>query len=228
LALILTWYEWNLPAGEAEFKRALELSPNSATAHQGYGRALTIVGRFDDALAELRRAHDLDPLSIIIDADLESVFLFSRRFEESINQNRRILEMEPRFVFAYIDLSVALEQIGKPQEAITELQKALSLENDNPFVLSLMGFDYARMGAKEKAQNMIKQLTELSLRKYISPMLVARVYVGLGDRDQAFASLEQGYQGRDYNLPYLRVDQTFDSLRSDPRFSVLARRIGLP
>ena len=228
LALILTWYEWNWPAGEAEFKRALELSPNSATAHQGYGRALTIVGRFDEALAELRRAHDLDPLSIIIDADLEGVFLFSRRYDESINQNRKILDMEARFVFAYIDLSTALEQTGKPQEAITELQKALSLENENPFVLSLMGFDYARMGAKEKAQDMIRQLTELSRRKYVSPMLIARVYAGLGNKDQAFESLEQGYQGRDYNLPYLRVDQTFDSLRSDPRFSVLVRRIGLP
>jgi TolB-like protein/DNA-binding winged helix-turn-helix (wHTH) protein/Tfp pilus assembly protein PilF len=227
LALILTWYEWNWLAGEAEFKRALELSPNSATAHQGYGRALTIVGRFDEALVELRRAHDLDPLSIIIDADLESVFLFSRRYDDSISQNRKILDMESRFVFAYIDLSTALEQTGKPQEAIAELQKALSLEKENPFVLSLVGFDYARMGAIEKAQHIIKQLTELSRRKYVSPMLIARVYAGLGNRDQAFESLEQGFQGRDYNMSYLRVDQTFDSLRSDPRFSVLVRRIGL-
>jgi tetratricopeptide (TPR) repeat protein len=187
---------------------------------------LTIVGRFDEALAGKTSPH-LDPLSIIIDADLRGLF-FSRRYDESINQNRKILEMEPRFVFAYIDLSTALEQTGKPQEAITELQKALSLENENPFVLSLMGYDYARMGAKEKAQDMIKQLTELSRRKYVSPMLIARVYAGLGNKDQAFESLEQGYLGRDYNLPYLRVDQTFDSLRSDPRFSVLVRRIGLP
>jgi TolB-like protein/DNA-binding winged helix-turn-helix (wHTH) protein/Tfp pilus assembly protein PilF len=228
LALVLSWYEWNWPAGEAEFKRAIELSPNSATAHQGYGRALTIVGRFDEALAELTRAHDLDPLSLIIDADLESVFFFSRRYDESIKQNRKILDMEARFVFAYIDLSTALEQTGKPQEAITELQKALSLEPENPFVLSLMGYDYARMGASGRAQDMIRQLSELSRRRYVSPMLIARVYAGLGNKDQAFASLEQGYLGRDYNLPYLRVDQTFASLRSDMRFSDLVRRIGLP
>jgi TolB-like protein/DNA-binding winged helix-turn-helix (wHTH) protein/Flp pilus assembly protein TadD len=228
LALILIWYEWNWPAGEAEFKRAIELSPNSATAHQGYGRALYMIGRFDESLAELKRAKELDPLSIIIDADMESVFFFARRYDESINQNRKILAMDSRFVFAYLDLSVALEQTGKPQEAITELQKALSLENENPFVLSLLGFNYSRMGAKEKAQDIIKRLTELSRRKYVSPMLIARVYAGLGNRDQAFESLEQGYQGRDYNLPYLRVDQTFDRLRSDPRFSVLVRRIGLP
>jgi len=227
LALVLIWYEWNWPAGEAEFKRAIELSPNSATAHQGYGRALTIVGRFDEALAELTRAHDLDPLSLIIDADLESVFFFSRRYDESIKQNRKILDMEARFVFAYIDLSTALEQTGKPQEAITELQKALNLEPENPFVLSLMGYDYATMGARERAQDTIRQLTELSRRRYVSPMLIARVYAGLGNKDQAFASLEQGYQGRDYNLPYLRVDQTFDGLHSDPRFSDLLRRLGL-
>ena len=136
--------------------------------------------------------------------------------------------MEARFVFAYIDLSTALEQTGKPQEAITELQKALNLEPENPFVLSLMGYDYATMGARERAQDTIRQLTELSRRRYVSPMLIARVYAGLGNKDQAFASLEQGYQGRDYNLPYLRVDQTFASLRSDPRFSDLVRRIGLP
>ena len=110
--------------------------------------------------------------------------------------------MESGFVFAYIDLRVLLwSKPASPQEAIAELQKALSLENENPFVLSLMGYDYARMGAKEKAQDMIKQLTELSRRKYVSPMLIARVYAGLGNKDQAFESLEQGYLGRDYNLP---------------------------
>ncbi len=228
LALILTWYEWNWAAGESEFKRAVELSPNSATAHQAYGRALYMIGRFDESLAELKRAKDLDPLSIIIDADLESVFFFSRRYDEAIKQNRKILDMDSRFVFAYIDLSIALEKSGKSQEAITELQKALSLESENPFVLSLIGYTYARMGESEKAGDILRQLKELSQRKYVSPMLLARVYVSLGDRDHAFESLEQGYQGRDYNLPFLHVDPTFDNLRSDPRFSVLVRRIGLP
>jgi hypothetical protein len=84
------------------------------------------------------------------------------------------------------------------------------------------------MGEKGKAEHIISQLKELSRRKYVSPMHIARVYAGLGNKDEAFEALEQGYQGRDYNLPYLRVDQTFDSLRADPRFSVLVRRIGLP
>ena len=84
------------------------------------------------------------------------------------------------------------------------------------------------MGEKEKAENILRQLKELSQRKYVSPMLLARVYVSLGDRDHAFESLEQGYQGRDYNLPFLHVDPSFEDLRSDPRFSVLVRRIGLP
>jgi len=228
LALILTWYEWNWAAGEAEFKRAVELSPNSATAHQAYGRALYMIGRFDESLAELKRAKELDPLSIIIDADLESVFFFSRQYDEAIKQNRKILEIDSRFVFAYLDLSIALEQSGKSREAITELQKALSLESENPFVLSLLGHTYARMGEKKKAEDILQQLQELSQRKYVSPMHLARIYASLGNREQAFELLEQGYQGRDYNLPFLHVDPSFEDLRSDLRYSDLVRRIGLP
>ena len=111
-----------------------------------------MIGRFDESLAELRRARELDPLSIIIDADLETIFLFSRQYDEAIRQNRKILEMDSRFVFAYLDLSLALQQSGRSQEAITELKKALSLESENPFVLSLMGYTYARMGEKKKAK----------------------------------------------------------------------------
>ena len=136
--------------------------------------------------------------------------------------------MDSRFAFAYIDLSIALEQTGRPQEAMAELHKALSLENDNAFVLSLMGFTYARMGERKKAEDIISQLKKLSRRKYVSPTHSARVYAGLGNIDQAFDSLEQGYQGRDYNMPYLRVDPTLEGLRSDPRFSVLVQRLGLP
>jgi tetratricopeptide (TPR) repeat protein len=228
LALILIWYEWDWPAGEAEFKRAIELSPNYAMAHQGYGRALAMVGRFDESLAELRRAQELDPLSLIIGEEIGTAFLFARRYDEAINQIRKTLDMDSRFAFAYIDLSVALEQSGKPQEALIELQKALALESENVFLLSLVGFTQARMGAREKAEDIIRQLKELSRHKYVSPVHIARVYAGLGNRDQAFESLERGYQGRDYNMPYLRADPTFDSLQSDPRFSVLRRRVGLP
>lgn len=228
LALILIWYEWDWPAGEAEFKRAIELSPNYAMAHQGYGRALAMVGRFDESLAEMKRAQELDPLSLIIGEEIGTTFLFAGRYDEAISQIRKILDMDSRFAFAYIDLSIALEQTGKPQEAINELQKALSLENENAFLLSLKGFIYARMGRKEKAEDIIGQLKELSERKYVSPFHIARVYAGLEDRDVAFEWLERNYQARDYNMPYLRVDPTFDSLHSDPRFSVLVQRIGLP
>ncbi|MCM3869660.1 MAG: winged helix-turn-helix domain-containing protein [Pyrinomonadaceae bacterium] len=228
LGLILIWYEWDWPAGEAEFKRAIELSPNYAMSHQGYGRALAIVGRFDESLAEMKRAQELDPLSLIIGEETGTTFLFARRYDEALSQIRKILDMDSRFAFAYIDLSIALEQTGKPQEALAELRKALDLESENAFLLSLMGYISARMGEKEKAEGIIEQLKELSVRKYVSLFHIARVYAGLGNSDRAFESLEQNYQARDYNMPYLRVDPTFDSLHSDPRFSHLVRRIGLP
>jgi TolB-like protein/DNA-binding winged helix-turn-helix (wHTH) protein len=227
LGRILIWYEWNWPAGEAAFLRAIELSPNSPMTHQWYGHALAVIGRFDKSLAELRRAQELDPLSLSIGEEIATALLFAGRYDETITQIRRILDIDPRFAFAYIDLSIALAQTGKSQEAITELQKALSLENEHVFLLSLMGFTYARMGGKEKAEDIIRQLKELSRRKYVSPQHIARVYVGVGDRDQAFEWLEKAYQGRDYNVPYLRVDPTFESLRSDPRFASLVRRVGL-
>jgi TolB-like protein/DNA-binding winged helix-turn-helix (wHTH) protein len=228
LGRILIWYEWKWPAGEAALKRAIELSPNSPMTHQWYGHALAVMGRFDESLAELRRAQELDPLSLSIGEEIATAFLFAGRYDETIKQIRRILDIDPRFAFAYIDLSIALEQTGRSQEAITELQKALSLENEQVFMLSLLGFTYARMGGKEKAEDIVRQLKELSRRKYISPQHIARVYVGLGDRDQAFEWLEKSYQERDYNLPYLRVDPTFEGLRSDPRFADLLRRMNVP
>jgi endonuclease IV len=91
-----------------------------------------------------------------------------------------------------------------------------------------MGHTYARMGEKKKAEDILQQLQELSQRKYVSPMHLARVYASLGNREQAFELLEQGYQGRDYNLPFLHVDPSFEDLRSDLRYSDLVRRIGLP
>ena len=228
LGLIHIWYDWNWPAGEAEFKRALELSPNYATAHQGYGRALAMVGKFDEGLAELRRAQQLDPLSLIIDEEIGTAFLFARRYEEAIRQVRKTLDLDPHFAFAYIDLSIALERTGDPDQALVELNKAWSLENDNAFVLSLIGFTHAGMGNTKKAERIVKQLQELCSRRYVSPTHVARVWGALGRMDQAFASLEEGYRLRDYNMPYLQVDPTMENLSEDPRFSILIERLGLP
>jgi len=228
LALILVWYQWDWPSGEAEFKRALELNPNYSLAHQGYGRALAMVGRFDEGIAALRRAQELDPLSLIIGEEIGTALLFARKYDQSMDQIRKILEMDPRFAFAYIDLSIALERTGKPQQALAELQIALNLENENAFILSIIGFTLARMGETAQAEDVIGQLHALSARKYVSPMHIARVYAGLGQRNEAFEALEQNYQLRDYNMPYLRVDPTFDSLHSDPRFSPFVSRLGLP
>lgn len=228
LALILTWHERNWLAGEAEFKRALDLNPNYSMARQGYGRALMVAGKIDESLAQLKRAQELDPLSLIIREEIAGAFLFGRRYDEAISQTRDILEMDSRCVFAYIDFSVALERSGRFEEALAELNKALSLENENVFVLSLIGFVNARMGEKHRGIEILERLDKLSSRKYVSPFHVARVHLGLGNTDEAFQALERGCDGRDYNMLYLLVDPTFESLHLDKRFSAMVSRIGLP
>ena len=228
LARLSISYDWNWPAAEREYLRAIELNPNYAEAHQWYGFYLTVMGRFDEAIREIDRAQELDPLSFMRSAFRGWSLYFARRYDEAIEQFRKLVEMDPNFHMAYWGLGMAYDEKGEFSEAIAEFQKALSTpDGGGAEMITRLGHVYATSGKKEEAQRLLAELEEMSARRYVSPMLMARIHTGLDEKERAFEFLERAFTERSPWMVYLKVDPVFDNLRSDPRFANLVRRMGL-
>jgi len=228
LADVLFRYDWNFPESHREFQRAIELNPNYATAHQWYGHwYLLAMGRFDEAIAEGKRAQELDPLSLIINRDLGSNYLLVRQYDKAIEVLRKTIEMDQSFPNAHWTLSWAYALKGSFPEALAEYRRGQQLD-DNPAQLGYLTHLYAVSGQRDEALKTLDQMKELAKQRYIPAYSFVLAYAGLGEKDQAFAWLERGYQDRDPNMTYLKIDPFLDNLHSDPRFADLVRRIGLP
>ena len=227
-AIVAHWYEWDWATAEREFKRAIELNPNNSEAHGYYSWFLAPMGRKDEAVAEAKRSQQLDPFSSLANFIVGSALVFTRQWDPAIEQLRSAKELDPTFWFAPCFLGRAYEHKGRLPEAIAEFQRALELEKDNPEIWSGLGHAYALSGNRTEAQKVIDHLKGLSAHSYIAPFDFAVIYAGLGEKDQAIAWLNRAYAERSYYVPvYLTTDARLDSLRSDPRFGDLLRRIGL-
>jgi serine/threonine-protein kinase len=228
LGWIAANYDWEWTRAESQYKRALELNPSYATAHQWYSELLTYMGRHDEAIAQGRRALELDPLSLIINNDLGQVYYFARRYIEAIYQLRKTLEMDPSFAIAHYFLSLAYAHRASYDKAIDEAQKAMSLAGEgDTLILSQLGIIYSLSGEGGKARGVLDRLFEMSADRYVSPFRVALIYAGLGENDRAFAWLESAFEERDHKLETLRVHPALDGLRGDPRFAHLLDKTGL-
>jgi eukaryotic-like serine/threonine-protein kinase len=226
LAFVRFWFEWDWPGADREFKRAIELNPNYATTRHWHAIYLMTVGRNEEAIAEMRRAQELEPLSLIINTNLGWAFYNARQYDQAIEQYQRTLEMDADFANARLRLGEAYEQKGMYEDAATEYQKAVTLSRWNQRMVGSLGHAYAASQKKDEARKVVQELKENSKVRYVSPITIALVYVGLGQKDEALAWLERGYEERESGM-MLRNPQ-FDSLRSDPRFDTLMRKIGLP
>jgi TolB-like protein/DNA-binding winged helix-turn-helix (wHTH) protein len=219
-------YDWNLAGAEVEFKRALQLNPSHLLTRLWYGECLTRMGRYDDALAESGRALALDPVSPISHGNRGMLFFRARRYDEAIRASQEALDLDPNFINAlwWQGLSYA----GKRDfpKSIACLTKALGM-SDGPLFRGLLGHVYGRAGERAKAGDILDELATMSKKRYVSPADFAVVYAGLGDAEATFQWLEKAYQARDARLQQLR-SMEFDSVRSDPRYADLMRRVGLP
>jgi len=229
MAIVTHWYDWNWVAAEKEFKRAIELSPNNSDAHTYYSWFLAPMERYDQAIAESKLAQRADPQSGFAAFSVGAAFVFARQWDPAIEQLHRAIEIDPNFWFSHCFLGRAYEQKGKLPEAIVEFQRAVELEKDNAETWSGLGHAYALSGNRAEAQKILDHLKEVSAHSWVAPYNSAVIYAGLGDKNQAFALLDQAYKDRSYYLAtYLATDARMDSLRSDPRFGELHRRVGLP
>ena len=229
LAQVLYSYDLDIDGSTREFRRAIELNPNYATAHHWLGIGPLIrSGRFDEAIVEGKRAVELDPLSLINNADLGNDYFLARRYDEAIEQVRKTLEMDPGFYSAYIALGEALEMKGARDAAIEEYQKARAL-NDDPSILALLGHAYAFSGNKTEAGKILDQLMLLSKQRYVSAYSLAIVYLGLGDKEEALHWLEKSYRDRaGTDIGSIKIDPFLDPLRGDPRFEELVTKVFAP
>ena len=228
LSMIRLKYDWDWSGAEKGFKRALEINPSYAQAHLWYSLYFEVTGRAEEAIAEAKRARDLDPLSLRTNVNLASQLYQAHRYDEAIEQLEKTMELDPNFWVAHWVLGDAYIQKAMYPQATRELQKALALSDRNLAVLASLGYNYAVSGRQAEALETIKELKTLSKDRYVSPFNVAIIWTGLGQEEQAFQWLEKGYEARSRSMIWLKVDNRFDSLGSDPRFQDLLNRIGFP
>jgi TolB-like protein/DNA-binding winged helix-turn-helix (wHTH) protein/Tfp pilus assembly protein PilF len=227
LALVEFYYDWDWTRSEQEFRRAIELNPNYATAHQWYSYYLSAMGRFPEALEEARHAQQIDPLSLSINTTLAGRYRDMGQYAQTIDLSRRTLEMDPNFAPAHIALGAAYEEQGVWPQAVSEYQKAVDLSHGSPPALASLGYAYGLSGNQNEARKVIASLQEASKRHYVSAFDMAVVFASIGDRDSAFGWLEKAYSERESQMAFLNVTRRLDRLRSDPRFAELLQRMGL-
>jgi TolB-like protein/Flp pilus assembly protein TadD len=219
---------WQWEEAEAEFKRAIKLDPNYPTAHQWYSTFLRDMGRLDESLAESKRAQQLDPLSLIIGQNLAMAYLSLGDVSSSIEQSKRGIDLDLAFPRGHWALGLAYLKQGRHSEAIAELQKAVDLSGGEREMLSHLGYGYAISGKGSAALAILKEVQGEYQKHEALGQDVAAIYAGLGDKDQAFAWLEKDFETRSGQLARVRWEPPFESLRGDPRFADLLRRVGLP
>jgi tetratricopeptide (TPR) repeat protein len=218
----LSYYDWDFPKADEEFKRAIEANANYPTAHQWYAEYLSAMGRHEQAIAEAKRALELDPFSVAINGGLGDAFFYARKYDQAIEQMQKTVQMDPNFAAGHWDLGAAYMAKKRYSEAVAEWQKWLTGEGDAPMSAAL-GEAYKTSGITGAEQKLIEYLV-----KKRRPFAVAVHYAALGKRDDAIDWLEKAYAVRAGRIIDLKTEPALDPLRSDPRFQALVRRMNFP
>jgi len=226
LALIVQNYDWDWQTADKEFRRAIELNPNYATAHHWYAEHLAWLGQFDEALRESERARQLDPLSLIIATDNGVILYYSRQYDRAIEQFRAVRDMDLNFPRTGL-IRQAYTQKGMFGEVQVELEEARKTDGDGPAICSELAYVYGRTGQHAQARQELAKLEQWNRLQPLDPVVFVVAYVGLGNKDMAFTYLEKAYAQHSNAMTTLKVDPIYDPLRSDARFKSLLSRVGL-
>jgi len=226
LALVAQEYDWDFIEAEKEFKRALELNPNDADIRHLYSHFLLCMGRAEESRSEDLRAEAIDPADPGLVACLSWHSVATGNYDEAEKRAQRALRMGS--TYPRIFLGWSYEQRGLFNEAILELQKAVVDWEGDAFPTASLGHAYAAAGKEREAREVLDRLLERSKKGYVSAYEIAAVYTGLGEKDRALEWLEKAYEERSNALARFRMDPRVWSLRSDPRFQELLRRMNFP
>lgn len=218
--------EWHWSEAEAEYRRALELNPNSAEAYAGFGLWLLCEGRGDEAVASIERARALDPLAVSGDGVAWLLFQ-SHRYNEAIRESRRALALQPDNAAILLGLGFALVANRQAQDAIPVLERAISLSRGSPAATGVLMRAYAHAGRRGDALRLLADLKRRRDAGYIPAAAFVNAYLGLGRYEDAFTWLAQAYREQSNILQFLKTHPYFDPIRGDPRFADLVHRVGL-
>ena len=227
LAGILLDYDWDWAGCEREFRRAIELDPNSPMARAWCASCLVPAGRLEEAIEQGRRALELDPLSPLINTSLGSHLHYAGRHKEAVEQHRKAIELDPNFAVAHLNLGRALEAQGDFAAALTEFRTAYRLSSGSPDSAGALGHALARSKRATEARKLLAELQAKAAKHFIPAYNIALIQAGLGDSEQALIWLEKAYEERSGRLGTLKVDSRFENLRSEPRFRALLARLRL-
>lgn len=220
-------HEWDWAAAERETRKAFELNPGYAPAHSVYSNRLRYLGRAEESIAEARRALELDPLSALTNESLGDAYLSARQYDRAIEQYQKTLELYPNQSPSRDSLGWAYVYKGMYDKGMEEIRKSLALYGEDPNLSPEVAYIYAATGRKGEAQKILQRLLRTSKKVPVAAHHFALIYIGLGKKEEAFASLEKAYQQHSPMMAWLKVDPRFDSLRQEPKFQDLMRRVGL-
>jgi TolB-like protein/DNA-binding winged helix-turn-helix (wHTH) protein/Tfp pilus assembly protein PilF len=226
MATVRLNYDWDWAGAERGFRRAIELNPAYATAHQRYSLYLIAMDRKDESIAEMQRAVSLEPLSVSMNFSLGWRLYMARRYDAAIQQLRTAIAMDPSLALAHMVLGQAYEQKGAFSQAAAELTQAVELSHRSAPMIAALAHLYAISGRQDRARELLKELTYPTQRHYVSPFYIALVYAGLNEQAKAVSWLDKAMDDRSNPCIFLRVDPEFDSLRKDPGFVTLLKRLG--
>jgi tetratricopeptide (TPR) repeat protein len=228
LAYVRLYYEWDWPAAEKEFREVLDRNPKYPTGHLYYGNCLCVMGRFAEALAQFQNAIELDPLSLINNTGIGWTLYFSRQYESALEALRKTLDIDSQFVLAHAMLGKSYLQLGRFEGAITEFNTASDLSGASPLYHAMLGHAMGVAGKTSEARRILDQLKEQSTRSHVSSYCLAEIYLGLGDEEQVFDSLDKAYEERARTLVMIKVEPEVDRLRSSSRFEKILQRMNFP
>lgn len=219
---------WDWVSADRSFRRAIELNPNYAIAHQFYAHCLSNSRRPSEAASEIQKAREIDPLSPMMHTFAAAIFVVAKRYGDALPLLQQALAIDPDFFPAHSVVGLLHQQTGKPDVAIEEYRKAYRLSGGNILQLAYQGFVLGQIGRRAEAEQIVTTMNQIAQSRFVPPFAFALVYAGLGDRDEAFRWLEQAYEVRDIGLVFLPAAPHWDSLRSDKRFESLLRRCRFP
>jgi serine/threonine protein kinase/tetratricopeptide (TPR) repeat protein len=227
LAYTISRFDWDQAAAEKEFKKALELNPNYATAYFWYAENLMVQGRFDEAIDKVNLALELDPVSPIINSYLSMLYLYKGEPEKALQQAKRTIEMNPNFAHARLMACAIHAVLKRFPEAIEEGKKAVELSGRSPINLAYLGSSYARAGMEEEARKILGELGEMAKTSYVPAIWIAVIYAGLNDKDRVFEWLDKAFEEHCEILAFINISPFFYPVQDDPRFEELIKKVGL-
>jgi len=227
LGLINMVYDWDWSSTEKALQRAIELNPNYALAHCYYGHLLVMSGRFAEAKVVAKKSLELEPLSLVVNAFAGITFYLAREYDHAIHQLQKTLEIDSNSILAHFFIAWSYSQKSMHEEAVEASQKAVDIVEGSTLWLANLGTVFGLAGKKKQAEQILKKLQRTAKKGFVSPVQFAWIYIGLGEKKEALNWLEKAYNEQAGTLNVLKVAPEYDSLRDEPRFQKILKKMNL-